>query len=440
MLSSDEELYLYLIGAIVLIIPVLNWLKKDATLFWSPLTMVSLVFFYYTVIGPYFAIQNDTTYYRLLEHRPFFLIGWQISLAALLCIIIGFQFIKTPQIGVNSSTHDLDVNYAKIGRTLSIITMIGIVGLVGTGGLVNQFDVLNAAPGSSLLGGGGAFRNYLMHSINLLIGASCFYLVATMNKKSKVLWFVFIFLFAMAVFTRQGFRWRHVILGMSLLGTFYLMRGKKVNVFLFTGLAVVGIAFMGFVESTRTYGGGLRYDEGKAMSNEEYFDKGFGESAVFMTTALLVAKTTVGDEFIGFDPIIQAIVMPIPRVLWPEKPSGDYIRILVDLYSEEHALAGLGVAVLNYGEYYLMFGFMGVVIGCIVLGLLLKLVWRWFLLNRDNPLAIITYAVFFSYIYVILSRGYLPQVFYLFMFTVYPLFWIFRRQMKQLKLKASSLN
>ena len=425
MLSSNEEFYLYLIGAIVLMIPVLNWLKKDVTLFWSPLTMVSLVFFYYTVIGPYFALKNDDTYYRLVEHRSFFLIGWQISLVALLSIILGFQLIKTPKIETPLPIviSFSNINYAKIGRTLTIITMIGIVSLVGTGGLVGQLDVLNSAGGSSLFGGGGAFRNYLMHSINLLIGASCFYLVATLNKKSQFVWFVFIFLFAMAVFTRQGFRWRYLILGMSLLATFHLIRGKKVNVFLLTGLAMLGIMFMGFIESTRTYGGGLRYNaDDDALSNEELFDRGIGESSVFMTTGLLVAKTTFNDEFIGWDPIIQTIAMPIPRVLWPGKPSGDYIENIEDLYNENSEMAGIGAAILNFGEFYLMFGFVGVIVGCIVLGLLLKLVWRWFLLNRDNPLAIITYAVFFGYIYVIVSRGYLPQVFMLFMFTVFPLF------------------
>jgi hypothetical protein len=85
-----------------------------------------------------------------------------------------------------------------------------------------------------------------------------------------------------------------------------------------------------------------------------------------------------------------------------------------------------------------MFGFAGLVIGCVLLGLLLKLVWRWFLRHRENPLAVVVYAVFFSYIYVIISRGYLPQVVMLFMFTVFPLYYIFRRHYS--KLQISSLK
>jgi hypothetical protein len=45
MLSPDEQFYLYVIGALVVLIPVLNWRKKDPVHFWSPLTMVSIVFF-----------------------------------------------------------------------------------------------------------------------------------------------------------------------------------------------------------------------------------------------------------------------------------------------------------------------------------------------------------------------------------------------------------
>lgn len=395
--------------------------------------MVSLVFLYYTVIGPYLAIKNNDTYFRLLEHRPFVLIGWESALLAFLSILIGFQLVKTPKLQALPPILELNVNYANLGRILTIITMIGIIGLVGTGGLVNQFDVINASGASSLLGGGGAFRNYLMHSINLLVGASCFYLIATMKKKNQLPWLIFVFLFALAVFTRQGFRWRHVIIGMSLLAVFHLIKGKRINVVLLSALAVLGIIVMGFIESTRNYGSGLRYDTEQSLSGEDLFERGLGESSVFMTTGLLVAKTTIDNDFIGFDPVIQAIAMPVPRILWPGKPSGDYIKKIQDLYSWEHELAGIGVAVLNFGEYYLMFGFMGIVVGCLTLGLVFKVVWRWFLLNRDNPLAIVVYAVFFSYIYVIISRGYLPQVVMLFVFTVFPLYWIFRRKMKNLK-------
>jgi oligosaccharide repeat unit polymerase len=439
MLSPDEQFYLYVIGALVVLIPVLNWRKKDPVHFWSPLTMVSIVFFYYAVIGPYFAIVNDNTYYRLIDHRSFFLIGWQSSLLAFMCIVLGFQLVKTPKTGHIKPSISLPIPYHKIGAVLAGITVVGIVGLVGTGGLAAQFDVMNPSSGSnSLLGGGGAFRNYLMHSINLLIGASCFYLLAFYRSKTWLPWLLFIIVFALAVFTRQGFRWRHVTLGMSLLVVFYMLRDKKINPAIFIGLGIVGIMIMGFIQSTRTYGRGLQYDESQQFTNEELIQTGFGESAVFMATGLLVAQTTLSDEFIGFDPVVQSVVMPIPRVLWPEKPSGEYLERIEALYSYEYERAGEGVAVLNFGEYYLMFGFAGLVIGCVLLGLLLKLVWRWFLRHRENPLAVVVYAVFFSYIYVIISRGYLPQVVMLFMFTVFPLYYIFRRHYS--KLQISSLK
>lgn len=433
MVSSDEQMLLFAISAIIVLIPVTNWLKKDPVHFWSPLTMVSLVFFYYTVVGPYFAVINNDTYFRLLEHRPFFLIGWEISLIALISIIVGFQVITVPKYGERTTILYLPFNYARVGQILWIVTILGIIGLVGTGGLVSQLDVFNPSYGSSLIGQGGAFRNYLMHSINLLVGAACLYLVATMNDKSKLIWFFFILLFAVAVFTRQGFRWRHIVLGMSLLAIFHLIKVKKINVIVLTVLAIVGVMAMGFIQSTRSYGRGLKVDTEQSVSGEDLLERGLGESSIFMTTSLLVAKTSLTDDYIGFDPIVQAIVMPIPRVLWPEKPSGDYLVKIRDLYSAAQDIAGAGAAILNYGEYYLMFGMPGLIIGCILLGIILKLVWRWFLLRRNNPLAIVAYAVFFSYIFVIISRGYLPQVFMLFMLTVFPLFWLFSRQMKLLK-------
>jgi oligosaccharide repeat unit polymerase len=265
------------------------------------------------VIGPYFAIVNDNTYYRLIDHRSFFLIGWQSSLLAFMCIVLGFQLVKTPKTGHIKPSISLPIPYHKIGAVLAGITVVGIVGLVGTGGLAAQFDVMNPSSGSnSLLGGGGAFRNYLMHSINLLIGASCFYLLAFYRSKTWLPWLLFIIVFALAVFTRQGFRWRHVTLGMSLLVVFYMLRDKKINPAIFIGLGIVGIMIMGFIQSTRTYGRGLQYDESQQFTNEELIQTGFGESAVFMATGLLVAQTTLSDEFIGFDPLCNPLSCPSP--------------------------------------------------------------------------------------------------------------------------------
>jgi biotin transporter BioY len=120
--------------------------------------------------------------------------------------------------------------------------------------------------------------------------------------------------------------------------------------------------------------------------------------------------------------------------LWPEKPSGDYIRIINNLYLVNNYL-GIGAAVLNFGEYYLAFGWWGVFIGSFLLGWLARKLWNWYRSDRENPLVIITFVVANSFIYVVISRGYLPQVVMNFFFTVFPCFviyWLWKRKARRL--------
>jgi len=424
----EEQLMVLLISGICLYIIFSNYLNRDRIKFWSPLTMVSVVFIYYTIIGPLFTLSSGLTFYRLMDHRDYFMDGWKGSLISLVFILIGFNFIKRPIDKSIARIENQRLDYIRLGKQLFIIVIACIVLLVGAGGLVNQLSVVDSTSGS-LLRGQGALRGYLINSINVLIGICCLFLVVYLRKGKMLIWLIFIIIFALAVFTKQGFRWRILVLGLSLASTYFIIYKKKVPLIPAIAASIAGIMIMGFIQMTRTYGTGLKLNQQKNIDSGSLLETGFGESSVFMTTGLLLANTGSKD-FIGFDPLFQTIVFPIPRVLWPGKPSGDYISIYENLYYLKSDL-GKGVAVLNFGEYYLMFGYPGIIVFSILLGYLFKKTWIWFLSNRDNPIAVITYTIFFGYIFVILSRGYLPQVVMIFAFTVFPMYYIFKRNSRK---------
>ena len=77
-----------------------------------------------------------------------------------------------------------------------------------------------------------------------------------------------------------------------------------------------------------------------------------------------------------------------------------------------------------FGEHYLAFGWIGIIIGGFLLGWFYKKLWVWFQANSNNPVIVVVYAVTLSYAYVIISRGYLPQVTMLFFFSVYPIYFV----------------
>ena len=55
----------------------------------------------------------------------------------------------------------------------------------------------------------------------------------------------------------------------------------------------------------------------------------------------------------------------------------------------------------------------------------LKRLWLWINLHKEEPLANTIYALNASFIYMIVSRGYLPQQIHLYIFTLFPVFAIY---------------
>jgi nicotinamide riboside transporter PnuC len=69
-----------------------------------------------------------------------------------------------------------------------------------------------------------------------------------------------------------------------------------------------------------------------------------------------------------------------------------------------------------------MAGWISLLVMGLALGGLLRSLWNWFSVRRTESLAQVAYVCAAGYLYVVISRGYLPQVVTLFVFVVAPLF------------------
>lgn len=421
-LNATEVTYFITILILLTLIFFKNYFHKDPVFMWAPTTIFAIIIGYYAIAGPVVFLINDLLHFRLTNHKPFLLPAWKITLVAVVSFLIGYGITKAAAFDFLKKANLIKA--LKLNNKLIFIPLIAMLIVAGTGGLLVQLNFLETV-GNPNQGYEGSFRSYLLHSIDFLIPILALLLVGVLNK--RVRWWVFISIlaFAIAIYSAQGFRWRLVVLALSLLMVFYLIRKKKVNVFLVLLGSLVGIYIFGFIGLTRQYGSGLNIEGSQKYEQEDFFVAGFHETSTFFDTGMLVEKVPSKFNYIGWDPFIQAIVFPIPRVLWSNKPSGDYIRIYERLYGEGDL--GKGVAVLSYGEYYLAFGWAGVIIGYFILGWAYRRLWNWFLLNRNNGVAIALYSVAVSFMYVVISRGYLPQVTMLFAFTVGPAIWIYKK-------------
>ncbi len=423
LIQPHEVSIVILVIFMVFFILIRNYISKDPLDLWSPITIIALIFLYYVVIGPYLALVNEKYFYRLINHRDYFYNAWKLSLISLVFILIGFNIKVNAVVHAYKEVPSTNTLIKSSGIRLYLMAVVALIILNGITGFTRQINFMDPTEASGNTGT-GTFANYFYTAINFLTPAACFMLVATMKKQLNIKFFIFFLAIVLAIYTTEAFRWRHVVLILSLGIIYFSIKKQRPSPVWILGVSFVAITAMGIIGTTRQYGRGLALDKLQGKETESMFMEGFSEATVFLTTGLLVEAVPEHFEYIGFDPIIQSIAMPVPRQLWPNKPSGKYIRILERLYGE--GSLGKGVAVLNFGEYYLAFGWIGAMIGAFLIGYIYKRLWVWFKANRDDPFVVVFYALAASYLYVIISRGYLPQVTMIFFFTVFPAYVVYR--------------
>ncbi|MDV3309131.1 MAG: O-antigen polysaccharide polymerase Wzy, partial [Cyclobacteriaceae bacterium] len=170
---------------------------------------------------------------------------------------------------------------------------------------------------------------------------------------------------------------------------------------------------------TRTYNRGLNLESIEQEYSRSFFESGLRESLIFQCTGAAIELVPETYEHVGFQPIISTLLFPIPRAIYPEKESARY---LFDFLDHVFGPYGQGAAMMSFGEYYLAFGWPGLIIGSFLIGWFSRRLWNWFLANQRNPFVIAAYACTVMYLYVVISRGYLPQVTMLFFFSVFPVY------------------
>ena len=184
-------------------------------------------------------------------------------------------------------------------------------------------------------------------------------------------------------------------------------------------IIILSTFLLTFIGQIRIYGLGFDLNQ-LNISNDllkNIFD--IGESSTFITTSGLINIVPEEIDYQNFYPILKALVHPLPSVFFDKNP-GDYVFSAINaIYGYRNIFQG--AAYLNYGEYYLMFGWFGIIIFNFLFGYVLKTLWLWINLHKEEPLAILVYILNLTFTFLIISRGYLSQQFHLYLFTVFPL-------------------
>lgn len=403
--------------------------RRDPLAIYQPPVFVLVFMSYYCVFGPIQrAIDNDWTHVTL-NFRSSLIDGWIGALVFYLSLRLGYGLFRSFRPERRFAPPFEASSAEKLGR---LLCWIGVGLFTLSNGLrvvayLNPFDVLNSpffyTTGLDL----GPLANYANNAINLLIPGTLLQFAAWRKTRRNLhIWILWSFV-ALAVFTSLGFRWRIVTLVVPLVLLWYISRGRRPSIPVLTGSAIGLLAISGLIESTRGYGTGLRVDDDTSLSLGGLILVGLNESAVFLVSGGLIANTPEHQPFVGMQPLISALLFPIPRAFWPDKDSFDYLSSsLADLFGSP--VYATGQAILNYAEYYLMFGWLSLILMGLISGWLLRCLWNWFTLRRSETLAQVAYTATCGLLYIWVSRGYLPQALLTFAFGSAPIFWLYYRQ------------
>lgn len=430
-LIGAEKIYVIFIITTAMYVIISRLYSKNIHAIWSPNTMMFTAILYYAIAGPLISIYNDDFFLRLINHREYYELAWQGLSLFIIVYLFGYN-ISNYKRSVEVDIDPKNINVPFLKKQLFRLFGLGLftVFLLKGTGLFSSLTFWETNNDIEQIYSGGSLIGYLFNGMNLLIAAVPM-LVYCWRKHLMPKWLCWGLLFVcFAVFSAEGFRWRLVIAGFTGLGMYYMSKGMKVKVLPVILLGISFIAYMGILEVSRSYGKGLDLSLSEQNTFSDNLLLGFNESAVFQATGLVMDKTGEKFDYIGFKPIIESIATPIPRALWPSKPTGSYISNITDAYSIGGRKLGLGQAVLNYGEYYMAYGFIGIVLYGLGLGLLLGWLEKIALRQMNNPWVVCFYLLNAGYVYVIFSRGYMPQQFMFYFFTVFPAWFLYKRSLK----------
>lgn len=386
--------------------------SKDKSQIWSPITIIALCLLYYVIIPAF----GGLTLYNA-DNVPNQYAFYLVALVFYSCVLFAFHQPKKVQYNKWNNLFE-NKSVLSLAIILFIISMICYIPYRG-------FRTSISASDATLVTARTGFVSYFIDLISLLVASCCLALIGIKKGRKKfcgVLVLVILLYFTLVLYIVGGFRYRLVILILALVTTYHLYPfPRRINYAIVIPIAV--IAYLGFtiMDSSRSYGRGIDLDLAKAFTIKDA-SKGPGEANDVCCFSIAAVDNYLSEgEYARFEPIITAILMPIPRSIFPEKPSGEYMHKIQQRVIGD---ASAGAAYLVFVEAFASFAIWGVILYGLFIGWICNLIWRNYQNNKDSVGAVLLLSLFNGFIYTWMSRGYMGGAFNDFIYFVVLPFWI----------------
>ncbi|MBL0141392.1 MAG: O-antigen polysaccharide polymerase Wzy [Betaproteobacteria bacterium] len=416
-MSLFETFLVFILSALV-VLPFLRS-RRAQSIYWvfSPASMISLFFLVYFLVGPLSAIAFDDTFFLARDMRPLFANAWLAGVVGLMAIWAGYFSPAGKMIVGKAKKRDINADrYYKSGVLITSLGYVCVLIWVLFSGRV--LDIFGAELGSTP---GTEFEevtrvSYFYHGMSLVfVGV---FIQLSVKRMSLLLAAVTLIPISL-MFVSIGFRYRllFVLGGLTLI--LHLRSGKSPRLWILAIVATSLLVMFGIVGMARSYYGGLDFANLYGRSWSDLYLGTLGETNTFYVLGAVMDVVPTDYDFVGLQPFYYALILPIPRFMWAAKPFPEYLNLITEAIGTSAAISA-GSAWPYMGEHYVAFGWSGMVIMCILLGIACRTVWLWYCKFPRDPTLMTIYCLFFPFTYYVLSRGYLAQEFQDFCFTLLP--------------------
>lgn len=219
-----------------------------------------------------------------------------------------------------------------------------------------------------------------------------------------------------------GWRFILVIMGLSFVTVYYVNKNRRPKAAIVLGGMVLAIVAFTLI-------GNARHDIRNGSAFEWYFDWDT-ILATFETNFNLyqpyygvVAHYPKDYSFtLGEGMIFDTLITFVPRAIWPAKPlARDFASLRAIRQSMGNAVIDkAAMAIPNIGEIYIDFGTIGVVFLMFIWGKLMRKCTRLYkscILSFEH---LLLYSAIYSLAFQFVTRGYMPNNFYLAIFVLWP--------------------
>ena len=386
-----------------------KYIRASTDEFLSPIVFIELVLLYYTVISPLILISNSDTYYGYKDMSPYISLSWCGCFVFYVSLMLGYKVALFPYFSVAFAKDTQDkVNLKNVFNIGAILVLLGLFLYMINGGYsLKQLFIGGVSESVELTS--SFLSGYGKQMINFCIPGCCLMLIAYLQEKHSIynrVLLVAAVTLSLSSFMIAGFRYRIIYLLMAFFTIYYIQKQKKPNLALWGLLFVILVLFMGVIGATRNYHKGLDSSQLQNQTISELMQKGMNDTRIFYATGALMNDVSSNSNFVYFTPIYTAVCMPIPRSIFRDKPDATY---LVDMNVRIWGTAKYGIAFMCYGEAFYAFGWAGIILCGLLLGIFSRYVYSLYHTNDKSVSALLFLSTYNGFMYVVLTRGYFAQ-------------------------------